>query len=1393
MKRKRVIALLLSLILVITPIHQVHAENLNAIEEIEDNTRLNEPVSEEDSESSETDEDTTEKNNDLDISENENKSEDISESDDEEKSEADVQNKIELEQSNEENLEEPATIQSIEPENSNEPEKPDDLNIGGYIESELDYNTPVYSSDTDTYADIPSSFSDDMEKFNSIYPGVRNQDPYGTCWAFSSMGLAEFDLINDSLNGEFDKDTDLSELQLAYFTYNSVEDPLGGTEGDSAKYYNENATESYLNYGGNYEMASRRLAQWYGPVKESLVPYTKAEDTIKNGLDGSYAFEDSEAHLENAYLINIKKNADDVKQQIIEHGAAGIMYYHNNSSLRWNETLGKYVYYDIDKSGGGHAVMIVGWDDDFSKDNFTGSSKPSKDGAWLVRNSWGDYASYFWMSYESASLADTAWVFDFSSKDGYDNNYQLDGGVETYPDKNNTTLANVFKTKQGDETTAEILSAVSLSFTHAANVSYTVDIYTDLKDETDPYSGIKQEDATTTGVTAYAGIYTISLENSVTLKPGTSFAVVVSVDSAVLDYEQATLIATGEGLATMVWDCQVSKGNNKSFYFSGGKFYPFYWGNYGVKAFTTDSDIEEPEEPQEKLEGLQEKDGSLYYFKNGEIDTTYTGTASYQGEIYYCENGRVAYSYTGFGEYEDKWYYFEKSRVAEEKEDIIYNARTDEWWYVKDGVFQPEEETVARNANGWYYIKNGVVDFKYTGVVKSSKGIYYCEKGTVTFTHTGFEQNEDKWYYFENSRVADVKEDIIYNAKAGEWWYVKDGEFQSEVETVARNANGWYYIKNGVVDFSYTGVAQNDKGIYYCENGAVTFTYNGYGKYGDQWYYFTNSTAIRKCTPDEIDEFQGELLPISSCTASYSDDTLNIQIDLGTDSILAEIPQVYIVQLSSDGTSIINAFPATYKDQLLVASISSNTREARSWMMNHYAAGIYSKVRGAYQQVSVSSYITNPEDIAEPTDGTSKEYYGFYEGKVESKKGMQGIHANAVDELGIQASLVNIHLNELIKTSANVAKNGDACYQPYVYKGKTYYFHDMISYQKTIYYLNGWGDGDYATSPYGSNRKNVSLNLLLGWDNELTYLIAPSARVPGKSYYSLNMTDSYARETFEALFCYMTEKLGGNGYKHRVCNWVLGNEVNACNAWNYAGGMSTRDCAYNYAKAFQLLYQAVRGTDKNARVFISLDHSWTVGPDGHSGKEYLDEFAAYMYATAPHMRWNVDYHPYSNPLYKNDFWNDTTNTTTDSVWTPYISMKNLHVLTDYLAEIENRYHMQNGYIRVILGEQGYIAASSAQEAEQAAAIAYEFYIASMNKRVDACVNRAYVDAPEEGIMTLGLMYVNEVHKASYDLYKNLGKAYSLDTTAGYAGVIGAARWEYLLPGLTTDSFYHYIP
>ncbi|MFR7752624.1 MAG: hypothetical protein ACLU26_04650 [Agathobacter rectalis] len=99
-----------------------------------------------------------------------------------------------------------------------------------------------------------------------------------------------------------------------------------------------------------------------------------------------------------------------------------------------------YNYYDTNRAGSGHAIMIVGWDDNFSKDNFKYGNKPAHDGAWLVRNSWGDYKDYFWMSYDTVSLMDTAWAFDFTGTDNYDNNYQLDGGIGTFKVSNYTRL-----------------------------------------------------------------------------------------------------------------------------------------------------------------------------------------------------------------------------------------------------------------------------------------------------------------------------------------------------------------------------------------------------------------------------------------------------------------------------------------------------------------------------------------------------------------------------------------------------------------------------------------------------------------------------------------------------------------------------------------------------------------------------------------------------------------------------------------------------------------------------------------------------------------------------------------------------------------------------------------
>lgn len=77
------------------------------------------------------------------------------------------------------------------------------------------------------YAVIESRFSP-LDAETRDLPPIKNQNPYGTCWAFSSLGMGE--------TGQYVKKgetVDLSELHLAYFAYHTVNDPLGGLDGDS--------------------------------------------------------------------------------------------------------------------------------------------------------------------------------------------------------------------------------------------------------------------------------------------------------------------------------------------------------------------------------------------------------------------------------------------------------------------------------------------------------------------------------------------------------------------------------------------------------------------------------------------------------------------------------------------------------------------------------------------------------------------------------------------------------------------------------------------------------------------------------------------------------------------------------------------------------------------------------------------------------------------------------------------------------------------------------------------------------------------------------------------------------------------------------------------------------
>lgn len=458
---------------------------------------------------------------------------------------------------------------------------------GGYIETSEDSNAPLLEDEelenaVLTDAAVPSVYNPKTQNCGYTLPEVRNQNPYGTCWAFGSIAPMEFSLIK-----QHNVTRDLSELQLAYFTYHGGTDPLGGTSGDSVTYLSS-ASYDYLDFGGNLAYSTMALMNWRGAVDETTVPYSQAGSTLTNGLASSYEYSKDSAHLQSFYKINIRTDSQAVKKAIMTYGAVGESYYHNDTYYKASTNA----YCNNTNTSTNHAITLVGWDDNFSKTNF--KNQPEHDGAWLVRNSWGSdnmsIYGYFWISYEDTSLRDAVYAFDAEPTSNYDHNYQYDGSIisATFSKSNSITAANVFTVKAN---AWEELKAVSFSVPDQAQVGYTVKIYTNLTDAANPESGTLVSSATTTGTTAYAGSYTVKLKNSVKLKKGDTFAAVVELtksgSSVGLGVERSqTLLSTIQ--------CIASANAGQSFYKSGNS-----WIDYGkknnqnirIKAYTSNTTV----------------------------------------------------------------------------------------------------------------------------------------------------------------------------------------------------------------------------------------------------------------------------------------------------------------------------------------------------------------------------------------------------------------------------------------------------------------------------------------------------------------------------------------------------------------------------------------------------------------------------------------------------------------------------------------------------------------------------------------------------------------------------------------------------------------------------------
>ncbi|MCR5589993.1 MAG: InlB B-repeat-containing protein [Lachnospiraceae bacterium] len=396
-------------------------------------------------------------------------------------------------------------------------------------------------------------------------PPLRDQNPYDTCWAFGAMAGAEINMMKKGLKS----DPDFSELHLSYFSYekgaNSA-DPLGGTAGDLNRAIYNSSGANYLKRGGNLFYATNVLASWIGAADETTAPYTQASPSKR--LADNIAYKDA-AHLENCYVTATEgdENIEAVKRLVMNCGSAQVAFLAIGQSSHWTKE-GKTVYFDdvfdrnnvcyyfpLEDCGTNHIVTIVGWNDNFPKENFAYEEKPGGDGAWLIRNSWTtegsidnkSYDGYFWLSYYDKSLwCSPAWGFEYSDVE-YDNNYQYDGAMNTLgmtAYQNYIYFANIFEAHGCED--GEIMKAV-LFVTLRPELDYEVSVYKN-PDPQDPTSGTLV--ASKTGKTVYQGTYTVPLDEPVELDYGDRFSVVVKQSST---KENAEVYAPVEHSQTSDW------------------------------------------------------------------------------------------------------------------------------------------------------------------------------------------------------------------------------------------------------------------------------------------------------------------------------------------------------------------------------------------------------------------------------------------------------------------------------------------------------------------------------------------------------------------------------------------------------------------------------------------------------------------------------------------------------------------------------------------------------------------------------------------------------------------------------------------------------------------------
>ncbi|MBQ1507039.1 MAG: hypothetical protein IIZ36_01275, partial [Ruminococcus sp.] len=501
-------------------------------------------------------------------------------------------------------------------------------------------------------AELPKKI--DLRDYNgkNYVTRAKIQYPFGTCWAFSAAAASEISyLYENDLGvpaGEENKNVDFSEKYISWYVYHGIteNDVTPGKIRASQVGEGYDASESEIkdknavyNFGGRNFSVMSLFAAGFSPVEENVMvngeyPYLySGKNQIRSGYGSTYSYNDdwtlpltseyrntsSQVYLRNSLILPSPSTRDeDGKYEFSEAGLAAVKSEIANGhgvsvaicvSDRFNEE--NWTDYNFSTTTANHAVTIVGYDDNYPKENFTRYNKkgmpisysiPPKDGAFIVKNScgsitdedrataktdengkpvyenpnanpWGinDDGCFYLSYYDRTIEAPMSFSFDKAdsvkySKQNYDQYDLMTTGIYANNDYDSETkIANVFDAEED-----EYLSQISyVSAVSGASVRY--EIYKDI-DEGNPTSGTLLEEGDNTHL--FSGSYKLDLKGEYLLRKGEKYSVVLTMKYTPKDKDAAVYtdaIPAGASRTSLA-KCNGIINAGESFMYTDGKW-----------------------------------------------------------------------------------------------------------------------------------------------------------------------------------------------------------------------------------------------------------------------------------------------------------------------------------------------------------------------------------------------------------------------------------------------------------------------------------------------------------------------------------------------------------------------------------------------------------------------------------------------------------------------------------------------------------------------------------------------------------------------------------------------------------------------------------------------------